>query len=151
MTQSILKTLFILVLAASMFALTACHDDDDPAPSALVDTKVFASQGGSFSDDPAQPKVTVTIPPGALSEDAQLTVKKVADAGTGFHSSQYQITLTTPTKAGVSLNQAMKIALLSDAAPTHPELAEIVSQADTTPTRLPASFYRPSTQTVVSM
>ena len=150
--QKVLTALLTSVAIGSMFFLTACHDDDDnPSPSTLVDSTVFAAQGGTFSDDPTQPKVSVTIPPGALSEDARLTINQLADARASVQNNQYQITLTAATGASVSLNQAMKIALLSDAAPTHPELAEIVNQANTSPQRLPASFYRPSTQTVVSL
>lgn len=151
MMQRFFTSLFTVVALGSVFILASCHDDDPASSTVLVDSTVLAALGGTFSDDLNQPKVTVTIPAGALSEDAQLTISQLAGTRASFQTDKFQITLTSATGAGVSLNQAMKIALLSDAVPTHPELAEVVNQANTSPQRMPASFYRPASQTVVTL
>ena len=151
MIKKVLTVLYICVLSTLVVLLSSCFHDDDDDPIVVVDSTVFAALGGTFSDDPVQPRVSVTIPAGALSEDAQITIFQVSGILPDFHSNQYQLRLQSTSGGAVSLSQAIKIALLSDTAPVHPELAEIVEQASTTPQRLPASFYRPSTQTVVTL
>jgi hypothetical protein len=40
-----------------------------------IDALVHAALGGTFTDDAQDPSITITIPPGALSADARLSVK----------------------------------------------------------------------------
>ena len=64
----------VLLLLSPVSALA---DDDDSG--LLIRTIVPAALGGTFTDDPSNPRITVTIPPGALNMDARLRVVLVDD------------------------------------------------------------------------
>ena len=60
---------FFLLLAALTWADTAAAERGQGGKTLILAT-VSAASGGNFSDDPVAPSVTVTIPAGALSADA---------------------------------------------------------------------------------
>ena len=80
------KTACVHALALAVLSATAIthaddndDDDDDDDNRVLIRTIVPASLGGTFSDDPDNPQITVSIPPGALNVDARLRVVLLAD------------------------------------------------------------------------
>lgn len=150
----------LVILLAMMVPSIAFADDDDLLIKALVP----ASLGGSFADNPDNPTVTVTIPPGALSADARLRVSLVDDddADENLTSNQmpaspvYNIRLS---KAGGKNGSRGKLQLITpitleisaDPTPTHPQLGEIAIKEKGRWQRLDANFYRASDTTVVSL
>ena len=139
-----------LLALCGVLSVAGCHNNDTtvaPSTSTVLKTTVFSAQGATVSDDPAQPTISLSIPAGALSADADLTVVRFSNPGAA--SDRYQVKFTPLAGGNIALSQAIKIALHSNASPTHPELAELVAKADSNAQRLP-SFFRPSTQTVVA-
>jgi hypothetical protein len=120
--------------------------------ASLVRAHVQAAQGGAFSD--AAGRITVRIPPGALNADANLRVKlekKVPAAGANqtVASPAFEVRLQG-NGAKLVLSQPMTLEIAASPA-THPQIGEIAAIDDAAWRRLPSSFFRPSTSTVVSM
>ncbi len=151
-------TLLTIALAA---ALAACGgagiSEATEAASgdlsvSLVRARVPAAEGGTFSDPAGG--ITVRIPPGALNADANLRVlleRRAPAAGPNqtVASPAYQVRLQNDD---VSLALSQPMTLEIRAAPAvHPQLGEIAEVAGTAWRRLPSSFHRRSTATVVSM
>lgn len=133
-------------------------------PNQIIEAFVPASTGGTFSDDPIQPTITLTIPAGALSADARLTVKRKdnsAPAGENqtAASQAYDIKLREASGAdddadaedGLTLSHPMTMAIVANPAPVHPQLGEIAVRTDDRWQRMRANFYRASDSTVVTM
>ncbi len=148
-----LHVLLLLTLSSPVFA-------NDHAP--LIKALVPASVGGTFSDDPVNPTVTVTIPPGALSRDGRLLVTIVDedgdDADENLGSNQtpaspiFNIRLQkTGGKGRLQLTMPVSIAISADPAPVHPQIGEIAVKERNRWQRLNANFYRASDTTVVSL
>jgi hypothetical protein len=136
------RNLWLIAVAATALGLAACGSDDK--------RQFSASTGGTVTGDNGS--VTVTIPAGALSADADVSISEVASppaagANQTASSKAYAIKLSP---AGVTLQQPMTIAIAASAAPVHPQLGEIATLSGTTWTRLPASFTRPP-QTVLGL
>lgn len=136
-------TLLALVLPGTLL-MGGCDSDNDhqPAPSKTV---VLAAQGGQFTDGAAEPGITVSIPPAALDSDAELVIEKIAGDSNAFH-----VSLKKPDGGEPALSSAIKITLRSEAAPVHPQLAEITAEDGGNSQPLP-SFYRPDSQTVIAL
>ena len=140
----------LLLLSSALGLLSGCfHNNDSDESTTLLKTTVVASQGVAISDDEASPLININIPAGALDKDAVLKVTRVSNANAETNSDAIRVQLKAVDGSDVVLSDAMKISLQSNAVPNHPELAELVSQADTSPQHL-ASFYRPSTQSVIT-
>ena len=145
--------LLIGTLAAALFAGAASAKGNANHGGLLLETAVIADSGGTFS---AGPGVSVTIPAGALSKNATLTVRAIGAKGE-LSSSQtsasgsYRIQLRSRGKGRLFLTRPMKIALAVDAPPEHPQIAEVATLVEDTWIRQPASFYRPSQATVVTL
>jgi hypothetical protein len=112
--------------------------------------QIPAITGGTATS--ADGNVTVTIPPGALGADADVSITEVASApAAGANqtaaSKAYAVKLSP---AGVTLAQPMTIAIAATAAPVHPQLGELATLSGSAWTRLPASFTRPP-QTVLGL
>ena len=150
--------LYALLLALPSTGAIADNNGDH----LLIRAVVPAALGGSFSDDRDNPRVTVTIPPGALNIDARLRVKIVGDEDDD-NSSQldtnqapaspiFKIWLTKNGGRGrLQLSEPMTIAIAADTTPVHPQLGEIAVKQRNQWQRLSANFYRPSDATVVSL
>ena len=130
----------------------------------LIRTTVTASIGGSFSDDPNSPSITITIPPGALSSDAELRVKTVhrppavgENQTAASHAFDIKLTKNSGSESKnrggrLELVQPMKIAIAADTAPAHPQLGEIAqrSKGKNKWQRMQANFFRASDTTAVT-
>ena len=114
----------------------------------------------------------MSIPPGALSNDARLRIKMI-DGGddkerrhTDKHdddklrqsskqkaaSPVFKIQLKKKGGRGrLRLSEPMTIAIAADPAPVHPQLGEIAVKTRNRWKRLNANFFRPSDSTVVSL
>lgn len=152
------------ITAAALLAAAAQATDargrPDPGAGAgfglLFRVPVLAETGGSFSDNAADPAVTVTIPAGALSRDATLQVIRIGAEGElgpqqTAASASYRIQLQGRGPGEPTLLAPMKVALAVDPEPVHPQIAEIATLGDDAWQRLAASFYRPSQATVVAL
>ncbi len=120
-------------------------------PKSIVQARVSAAEGGSFSD--AEGRITVRIPPGALDADANLRVsleRRVPGAAMNqvVASPAFEVRLQNDE---IALALAEPMTLEIAAAPAvHPQLGEIAAIDGTAWRRLPSSFYRPSAAVVVS-
>ena len=76
--RSFAALLFIGTLAAALFAGAASAKGNANRGGLLLETAVSADNGGVFS---AGPGVSVTIPAGALSKNASLTVRAIGAQG----------------------------------------------------------------------
>ncbi|HET8538779.1 MAG TPA: hypothetical protein VFL83_02785 [Anaeromyxobacter sp.] len=120
-------------------------------PTSIVRARVSAADGGAFSD--AAGVVTVRIPPGALNADANLRVRRasaVPAAGPDqtLASDAFEVRLQNDDVA-LALAQPMTLELRGAPA-AHPRLGELARADGSRWERLPSSFYRPSSATVVS-
>ena len=124
----------------------------------LIRTVVPAATGGTFSDNPGDPRVTVTVPPGALDRDAVLRVRlrrvhgRLAD--TQYPASDaFRVTLTPLDRHHhrVELSQSFKLEIAADKAPEHPQIGEIARLGWRKWRRLDANFYRATQQSVVAL
>ncbi len=145
-----------LVIVLALSGLVAPGNADARNAGLVFEADVSAEAGGVFPDNPGAPSITVTIPPGALTKDATLVVRKIGAKGElvpgqAAASSSYRIQLKSRGKGKLALTAPMKIAIAVDPAPVHPQLAEIATLDEDTWMRLPASYYRPSDTTVVSL
>lgn len=154
----LLRHTALAVAIASTFAatLSGCGGSDGDSP--LIEQRVSASAGGTFNAD-AQ-GLSVVVPAGALSADAQLTVRKVDDstlptggevAASEFNSDAYEVALVGTNGAPVTLSQPLKLVMRSRAMPTHPTLGEVASAGPAGWQRLNLSFFRASNQSAVAL
>lgn len=147
---------------------TVAHDR---AKGVLIRAIVPAALGGTFSDNPENPRITVTIPPGALNNDARLRVRAIDDGDDEdsrdkkhdddkLHvrsrqtaaSPVFKVQLVKKGGRGrLRLSVPMTIAIAADPAPVHPQLGEIAVKIRNKWQRLNANFFRPSDSTVVSL
>ncbi|HHH42899.1 MAG TPA: c-type cytochrome [Gammaproteobacteria bacterium] len=118
---------------------------------------VPASTGGVFTDNPYKPRITIRIPPGALSADAKLIVKRKkhapAPGGTlTAAGSVYRIWLRNAHHGWrpLTLDRPMEVALATDRAPQHPQLGEVAIYRDGGWQRMMANFYRAPDSTVLT-
>jgi hypothetical protein len=119
----------------------------------VITADVSAASGGTFSDNPAQPTFTLTIPPGALNADAALTVDALGFApGVGPNqtaaSRAFAVTLSG---VGVVISEPMQLEILAAPPPVHPQIGEIAVLRGNVWERLSADFFRPSDSTVVAL
>lgn len=143
----------------AMLALAVAGCDGDSHSSTLLrDTPVAAADGGTFTSDDGV--LSVTVPAGALDEDAVLTVRRLDDdfptgvlpasAHLEFQSDPYQVVLRAADGGMLGLNAPLKLAIRSAGRPTHPVLGELVETGGGNAERLP-SFYRDSEQRAVAL
>lgn len=136
------------------------------APSGFIIARVNASQGGTFTDDRHNPSVSVSIPSGALSDNARLVVRRLHRAG-ALGSNQtaaspaYSVNLIklpywkpwsrwNQPREPLTLNAPMKIEIATERAPLHPQIGEIAVYRDGAWPRMMANFYKASTNSVVT-
>lgn len=146
--------LAMFLLAVSGFV--APGNADARNAGRIFEADVSAATGGVFSDDPTAPSITVSIAAGALTKDATLVVRLVGAKGEladgqAAASASYRIQLKSRGKGQLALTAPMKIAIAVNPMPLHPQVAEIATLDEDTWVRLPASYYRPSDATVVSL
>ena len=164
------STLLLLVIL-----MTLSYSKLSLATHTVIHDVVSASRGGIFTDNPDNPGIKITIPPGALSADARLSVrirsynKPLNDTQTEA-SPVYKIRLKPVNRRRfrgywqrywnwysgwsqpeLELSQAMKIELTANPAPVHPELGEIAVKRQGRWQRMQANLYRPSDSTVVTL
>lgn len=145
------------VLAAALLAACGGASESELAqeargaePTSVLRARVRAADGGAFSDTAG--RITVRIPPGALNADANLRVRLARGPAAGpdqiVASEAFEVRLQNDE---VALELAAPMTLEIRGAPaTHPVLGELARTDGASWTRLPSSFYRPSTATVVS-
>jgi hypothetical protein len=138
--------------------LSACNggDGNDSVVPPVIQAQVSAAQGGTFADNPANPLVSLTVPAGALSEDARLTVTPVAGspapgANQTPASTAYAIALNSVSGAPLTIGEDLILEMAAAPAPVHPQLGEIARVSGTVWLRQRASFFRPSDSTVVTL
>ena len=136
----------------------------------VIEETVDADAGGTFTDDPANPSITVTIPPNAIGTDATLTVSCVTAppvaANQSAASPAFRVVLTRKGSTGfrfqsrfvrsaaipvLRLFKPIEITIASDVAPVHPQIGEIAMLRDSTWSRMQANFYRASSSEVVTL
>jgi hypothetical protein len=146
------------VLGAAVVALlAACHGGgNDSAALPVIQAQVSAAEGGTFTDNNANPLVSLIIPVGTLSEDARLTVTPVAGPpAPGPNqtpaSSAFAISLASLSGAPLTIGEDLVLEMAAAPAPVHPQLGEIAKISGTAWERLRASFFRPSDNTVVAL
>jgi len=159
----LLFTLFYL----SIFSLNCFADDSDDA---YIKVDVDAVLGGTFMDDPYQPTIKITIPPGALSANAKLSVKPVEHPGAvGTNqtaaSPAFKVKLEAiedeseehegdereyEDEEKLVLNAPMLIEITATTAPVHPQIGEIAIRRNHQWPRMMASFYKASNNSVVT-
>ncbi len=147
-----------LLPAVATAAHTISFDQSDNG--VLIREPVAASLGGVFSDDVNQPSITVVIPPGALSDDAVLRVRRVRDFGElgpqqTAASPVYRVVLRGALAEKSIVNRLellipMRIEITADTAPVHPQIGEIAIFRDDGWKRMMANFFRDSDQAVVT-
>lgn len=145
--------LFIGLLAAGMTAGAAKEGRSNNRGGLLIEADVTADSGGVFSDGAG---VSVTIPAGALSKNATLTVRVIGARGElsptqTAASASFRIMLKSRGRGKLALTQPMKIALALDTPPAYPQVAEIATLDEDAWVRQAANFYRPSQATVVTL
>jgi hypothetical protein len=143
-----------LFLVFPLFSLAACGGDTK-AP-ALIRADVSAAAGGTFADNPDNPSVSLTIPPGALSSNASLVITAVSDpltpgANQAAASGAFAISLTSISGAPLTIGEDLVLQMAASPAPAHPQLGEIAKLSGTDWERLRANFFRPSDNSVVSL
>jgi mono/diheme cytochrome c family protein len=127
----------------------------------LIETFVYAATGGTFSDDPDNPNITIIIPPGALSNNAELNVnltKRPQPVGANQFaaSAAYRIQLEQEDDeyeedGKLKLSQPMQVIIKASSAPMHPQLGEMAYRKGSKWQRLHASLYRKSDTTVLAL
>ena len=162
------------LVSNSFFGMNASR-----AGNVIIEETVDANLGGTFSDDPENPSITVTIPPNALNADATLTVSDVIAPPVGSNqiaaSSSFRVVLNRKGSPGVPfqsrllgpafgsrfirpasiavlrLFKPIEISIPADVEPVHPQIGEIAMLRGTTWNRMQANFYRASTSEVVTL
>lgn len=145
-----------LAMVLAFSGLVAPGNADARGAGLVFEADVSAATGGVFTDSASAPSITVTIPAGALTKDATLVVRLIGAkgelaAGQVAASGSYRVQLKSRGKGKLALLMPMKIALAVNPMPVHPQVAEIATLDEDTWMRLPASHYRPSDATVVSL
>lgn len=145
-----------LAMVLVLSGLFAPGNADARGAGLVLEADVSAATGGVFTDNAVVPSITVTIPAGALTKDAKLVVRMIGAKGElapgqAAASSSFRIQLKSRGKGKLALTAPMKIAIAVDPMPVHPQVAEIATLEEDTWQRLPASYYRPSDATVVSL
>lgn len=140
---------------------------DSERDAGHIEAFVNAALGGTFSDDPHNPSITVSIPPGALSDDAHLRVRRTYRARGGFTTTQqpasaaFSVSLRTSdgsdgahrrrsSTGRLTLSQPMRLEIAAHSAPVHPQIGEIAAWDARAWTRMQANFYRASSNSVVT-
>ena len=176
----LIKTVYMHALLLIMLSTSAIahaddddndNDNDDDNNRVLIRAIVPASLGGTFSDDPDNPQITITIPPGALNVDARLRVvllgdadddddedddegddKSYRDPNQTAASPVYKVRLSKKRGRGrLRLLEPMTLAIAADPAPVHPQLGEIAFRKRHHWQRLEANFFRASDSTVLAL
>src|SRR6185437_3373557 len=94
----------------------------------------------------------LTIPAGALSQDTTVTIASVSDtppSGTPIAANGAAFSVTF--SGGATLSQAMTVDMVSNGAPTHPQLGEIATESSGSWTRLSSNFFRTSDNHVIGL
>ncbi|ALC14919.1 hypothetical protein DSOUD_0118 [Desulfuromonas soudanensis] len=146
----------LVLLFALLLAACNGSDGNDSVVPPVIQAQVSAAQGGTFADNPANPLVSLTVPAGALSEDARLTVTPVAGspapgANQTPASTAYAIALNSVSGAPLTIGEDLILEMAAAPAPVHPQLGEIARVSGTVWLRQVASFFRPSDSTVVTL
>ncbi|MEO5659780.1 MAG: cytochrome c [Polaromonas sp.] len=145
-------------LAFSVAAALAGCGGSSNTDSALLRQNINASEGGTFSV--SDQGISVVVPAGALSANAELTVRKIAEsalptagtfASSDFNSDAFTVELLDPSGAAVKLNQPIKLVLRSRSLPTHPTLGEVANLSNGQWQRVGASFFRANNQSAVAL
>ncbi|HEY7771876.1 MAG TPA: hypothetical protein VIC26_01750 [Marinagarivorans sp.] len=121
----------------------------DSSPTPLLKTDVVAATGGTFMVDGGE--LIITIPAGALSEDAVLEVYQATGGTLADTMSAAGDAYELRFDNDATLTDDIKIQVALDFAPTHPELAEVAVYKDDQWQRANANFYRASDMMVVTM
>ncbi len=147
------------LITLGLFFISCGSDDDAPVAPAnrVITADVSATTGGTFSDNPTQPTITITIPAGGMITDAQLVVDRVQSppavgANQTAASEAFAISLTTSTGGPPRMFADIIIEIPANPAPVHPQIGEIaeLNGAGTEWERLDANFFRPSDSTMVT-
>jgi len=149
----------ISTVILAVIVVQGCSSDDDDSSlttepvinadgsSPTVSTLVSANDGGTFSSDDGQ--LRITVPPGALTKDSNLLVTPVstslpsgslASAGNSFN-----------IDVGGELSIPIAVEITIERPPTHPELAELALLNNDEWTSTSANFFRRSDNTIVSL
>lgn len=144
------RTLTLIALSTAAMYGCSSNNNDSPSDSVppLIDVQVNAAQGGTFVSPDG--RLQVTIPEGALSEDASLVVTQLnpSTLPTGNMASAgetFDIDLSAP------LNAAMQIDMIIDQAPIHPTLAEFALFENNVWVGTNANFFRQSDNTLIGL
>lgn len=155
----LLLTLFLLSAISQSSLATYSHPG-------YIYAHVNASAGGTFTDDPANPSIKITIPAGALSANARLIVRPLRHAGKvgpnqtaaspAFRVKLRKIHYWYPwsswnhSRKKLSLDAPMQIEITATTAPVHPQLGEIATRRNGGWPRMMANFYKASTNSVIT-
>ncbi|MGD9648721.1 MAG: hypothetical protein AB7U73_23625 [Pirellulales bacterium] len=140
------------LMVGTALCLAACGgDSNDGRETVLAEADVNAAAGGSVAV-PGN-ALTVTIPPGALSADSKVSIVQVRGDLPALSGplqaagDAYAIRVGT----GVTLSQAVRVEIAANAAPTHPQLAEMAELVDGKWQRASANFFRARDSKVVAL
>lgn len=129
-------------------ALTACSGDSGgDRETVIAPTDVNAAAGGTVAA-PGN-AVTVTVPPGGLSDDAKVSIVQVRGDLLALADSLLAAgeAYAIRVDGNATRNQAMRVEIAASAAPTHPQPAEMAQLIDVKWERASASFFRSSDKT----
>ncbi|MGE5239004.1 MAG: hypothetical protein ACM3ON_09395 [Chloroflexota bacterium] len=150
---------FVIALLTVCLCLfvASCGKGKSTEGQTLVQANVTAAQGGTFKDRDANPHITVTIPPAALSEDAQLKVTELPfppQVGPNQTAASTPFTVELSTASGTgrpTLSEPILIEIRVDTVPVHPQIGEIARLNGTQWERLQANFFKASSRTVAAL
>ncbi len=127
---------------------------------------VNASAGGTFTDNPDNPSIKISIPAGALSANAKLVVRPIrrtrpVGPNQTAASPAFKVKLRkthhwftwfkwNQRRAKLKLNAPMQIEITATTAPVHPQIGEIATRRHRAWPRMMANFYKASTNSVVT-
>ncbi len=143
------RALTLIVLSATVYGCSSSNNSiPSDAAAPLIDVQVIAAEGGSFVSEDG--RLRVTIPGGALSEDAPLVVTAInpTTLPTGNLVSAGE---TFDIDVGASLSAAMQIEMGIDQPPTHPTLAELALLENNQWVSTNANFFRRSDNTLIGL
>jgi hypothetical protein len=151
------KPFIVLMTCLIALVLVSCGSDKSGGDQPIITADVTASEGGTFRDRETSPRITITIPPQALSENARLEVTELQfppALGTNLTPAGRPFTVELSASAGTgrpTLKEPMLIELRLDATPVHPQLGEVADLSGNEWTRLQANFYKDTTRSVVAL
>lgn len=157
--QYILRFVVLLAVLGGLGGTASAHEDrhGDREKTTVLKAFVPAATGGVFTDNPYNPRITISIPAGALSADAKLIVKRRkrsrAPGGTLTAAGPvYSIRLksTRHDWTPLVLERPMEVALATDRVPEHPQLGEVAIYREGGWNRMMANFYRASDSRVLT-